>query len=60
MRQQVNAAGRKWNPKAVVWELRYGQVVALGLTARIVTKRNERTQEAHLPVDGTEREPLYR
>ena len=38
VRQRVKAAGGKWNPKEVVWELPYGQVVALGLTARIVTK----------------------
>jgi len=28
VRRQVKAAGGKWNPKAVVWELPYGQVVA--------------------------------
>ena|SRR4051794_17374597 len=38
VRQQVKAAGGKWNPREVVWELPYGQVVALGLTGRIVTK----------------------
>jgi hypothetical protein len=37
-RRQVKAAGGKWNPKEVVWELPYGQVVALGLRDRIVTK----------------------
>ena len=57
VRQQVKGAGGKWNPKEMVWELSYGQVVALGLTARIVTKREEREREAHLQVDGTEREP---
>jgi hypothetical protein len=41
VRQQVKAAGGKWNPKEVVWELPYGQVVALGLRDRIVTKANE-------------------
>lgn len=54
VRQQVKAAGGKWNSKEMVWELSYGQVVALGLTARIVTKREEREREAHLSVDGTE------
>ncbi|NOT53940.1 MAG: hypothetical protein HOP18_04975 [Deltaproteobacteria bacterium] len=44
VQQQVKAAGGKWNPKEVVWELPYGQVVTLGLTARIVTKRNELEQ----------------
>jgi hypothetical protein len=28
VRQQVKAAGGKWNPKAVVWELSHGPVVA--------------------------------
>jgi hypothetical protein len=36
VRRQVKAAGGKWNPRTVVWELPYGQVVALGLTKRIV------------------------
>ena len=40
VRQQVKAAGGKWNPKEVVWELSYRQVVALGLTDRIVSKAN--------------------
>jgi hypothetical protein len=57
VRHQVKAAGGKWNPKAVVWDLSYGQVVALGLTARIVTKRDDVERAGHLPVDGTERKP---
>ena len=57
VRQRVKAAGGQWNPKEVLWELPYGQVVTLGLTARIVTKRDEGDRDAHLPVDGTEREP---
>jgi hypothetical protein len=56
VRQQVKAAGGKWNPKAVVWELPYGQVVTLGLMARIVTKGDERERETHLYVDGSEKE----
>ena len=56
VRQQVKAAGGKWNPKEVVWELPYGQVVALGLTARIVTKGDDGEKDAHLPIDGTGRE----
>lgn len=52
VRQQVKAAGGKWNSREVVWELPYGQVVTLGLTARIVTKRDERKREAHLQIDG--------
>jgi hypothetical protein len=41
VRKQVKAIGGKWNPRQVVWELPYGQVVTLGLTDRIVTKGNE-------------------
>ena len=36
--QQVKAAGGKWNPRELVWELSYGPVVALGFTSRIVTQ----------------------
>jgi hypothetical protein len=39
LRRQVKAAGGKWRPQQQVWELRYEQVVALGLTERIVTDR---------------------
>jgi hypothetical protein len=56
VRQQVKAAGGTWHPKEVVWKLSYGQVVALGLTSRIVTKRDEHEREAHLHMDGTERD----
>ena len=34
--RQVKAAGGKWNRPQQVWELRYDQVVALGLVDRIV------------------------
>ena len=54
VRQQVKAAGGKWNPKEMVWELRYGQVVALGLTARIVTKTANWARTTHLDIDGGE------
>jgi hypothetical protein len=54
VREQVKAAGGKWNPREVVWELSYGQVVALGLTARIVTKADERESAPHLQIDGPE------
>jgi len=50
VRQQVKSTGGKWNLREVVWELPYGQVVALGLTERIV--RTRAGQEAHLLVDG--------
>ena len=56
VRQQVKAAGGTWHPKEVVWKLSYGQVVALGLTARIITKRDERERDAPLQIDGAERE----
>jgi hypothetical protein len=39
LRRQVKAAGGKWRPQQQVWELRYDQVVALGLTGRIVAER---------------------
>lgn len=34
--RQVKQAGGKWNPQKKVWELRYDQVVKLGLEKRIV------------------------
>ena len=62
VRQQVKAAGGKWNPRGVVWELPYGQVVALGLTDRIVTNAEEWKQGAHLQIDGARKESpsIYR
>ena len=39
LRRQVKAAGGKWRPQQQVWELRYDQVVTLGLTGRIVEER---------------------
>jgi hypothetical protein len=54
VRQQVKTAGGKWNPKEMVWELRYEQVVALGLTARIVTKAANGGKDSHLHTDGIE------
>ena len=51
IRQRVKAAGGKWNPKEVVWELAYGQAVALGLTERIVTRLDGAKQPAHLLID---------
>jgi hypothetical protein len=55
VRQQVKAVGGKWNPKAVVWELPYGQVVALGLVERIVATADDGEKDSHLLVDGAER-----
>ncbi len=56
VRQHVKAAGGKWNPKEVIWELPYGQVVALGLTARIVAQVAVDKRTAHLLVDGDDQE----
>ena len=39
LRQQVKRAGGKWNPQRGVWEVRYDQVRALGLTDRIVASQ---------------------
>ena len=36
VRRQVKLAGGKWDPQKKVWELRYDQVVKLGLHQRIV------------------------
>ena len=36
IRKQVKRAGGVWNPQRRVWELRYDQVLSLGLTQRIV------------------------
>jgi len=55
VRQKVKTAGGKWNPQAVVWELPYGQVVALGLTERIVHTSDGKERAAHLLGDGAER-----
>jgi hypothetical protein len=35
--RQIKAAGGQWNRQQQVWEVRYEQVVALGLVDRIVT-----------------------
>ena len=34
--RQVKAAGGRWNRQRQIWEMRYDQVVALGLVDRIV------------------------
>lgn len=54
VRQRVKAAGGKWNPKALVWELPYREVVALGLTARVVSRVKGSKNSAHLLVDGVQ------
>jgi hypothetical protein len=43
MREQVKQAGGKWNRSRKVWELRYDQVVALRLEARIVEEEASNT-----------------
>ncbi len=53
VRQQVKAAGGKWNPREVVWQLPYGQVVTLGLTDRIVSPAEGGEKEGHLQIEGT-------
>ncbi len=35
LQRQVKRAGGKWNPALRLWEMRYDQVVALGLEERI-------------------------
>jgi len=37
--RMVRSVGGKWNRKEKIWELPFGQVQALGLTNRIVTKK---------------------
>jgi hypothetical protein len=39
VREQVKQAGGKWNRSRKVWELRYEQVVALKLEARMVEEK---------------------
>ena len=36
LREKVKAAGGIWRPKQKLWEMRYKDVVALGLEARVV------------------------
>ena len=47
LRQRVKQAGGKWNPDRKVWELRYADVVALTLEARIVDDRASDTRCRH-------------
>jgi hypothetical protein len=56
VRKQVKAVGGKWNPRKVVWELPYGQVVALGLTGRVVTTGDGGEKEVRLQIERAERE----
>lgn len=62
MRRQVQAVGGKWNPRKVVWELPYEQVIAFGASGpnrfpgRGVSSRGKRPSTIHLLIDGTSRE----
>jgi hypothetical protein len=56
VRQQVKAAGGKWNPRQLVWELTYEQVQTLGITDRIVGRAKRETLRGHLLVDGAQKE----
>ena len=44
VRQQVKQAGGKWNRSRKVWEIRYDQVVALKMEARIVEEEASNTR----------------
>ena len=44
MRERVKQAGGKWDRRRKVWELRYDQVVALKLEARIVKEEASNTR----------------
>ena len=36
LQQQVKQRGGRWNPQQGLWEIRYAQVVALGLRDRMI------------------------
>ena len=44
--RRVRQAGGKWNPQKKVWELRYDQVVKLGMENRIVGYLNIDTKKS--------------
>ena len=44
MRERVKQAGGKWNRSRKVWEMRYDQVVALKMEARIVEEEASNTR----------------
>jgi hypothetical protein len=44
MRERVKQAGGKWNRSHKVWDMRYDQVVALTLEARIVEEEASNTR----------------
>ena len=55
-RSAAASESRRWevNPKELVNELPYGQVVTLGLTNRIVPKANASAGNDHILIDGSE------
>ena len=42
--QLIKAAGGRWNRKEKLWQLPYGEVLALGLEDRIVNKGEKSVQ----------------
>ena len=44
LRERVKQAGGKWNRSRKVWDMRYDQVVALKLEARIVEEEASHTR----------------
>jgi hypothetical protein len=44
LRERVKQAGGKWNRRRKVWDMRYDQVVALKLEARIVEEEASNTR----------------
>jgi hypothetical protein len=57
VRQQVKAAGGKWNPRQLVWELTYGQVQTLGFTDRIGGAVKSAEPQDHLRVERSPTAP---
>ena len=52
LQRQVKAAGAEWNPESRLWEIRYGEVVKLGLTERIEQKKVPNTGKSKIPGIG--------
>ena len=58
-RQQGKAAGGKWNPREWVWELPYGQVVALGRAGRIIARAAVEKRDPSIHRWAKWREAIY-
>jgi hypothetical protein len=59
LRRRVKQAGGTWNPQRRLWQLRYGEAVALGLADRVVTeqasiRRCPASSGKHLHADAAE------